>query len=67
MGITGLQRERNIDHKNSVKDLLSHHKKVPLKKAIYTYEYRDSFERFSETKLPTKEAFYSGMNGKIIT
>lgn len=30
-----------------------------MKKGIYPYEYTDSFERFSEKKLPAKEAFYS--------
>ena len=30
-----------------------------LKTGIHPYEYMDSFERFIETKLPAKEAFYS--------
>ena len=38
-----------------------------LKKGIYPYEYMDSFERFSEEKLPAKEAFYSKLAGKGIT
>ena len=30
-----------------------------LRKGVYPYEYMDSFERFNETSLPLKEAFYS--------
>ena len=28
-------------------------------KGIYPYDYMDSFERFEETSLPSKEKFYS--------
>lgn len=38
-----------------------------LKKGIYLYEYMDSFERFRETKLPAKEAFYTKLNDKHIS
>ena len=41
-------------------------RQLPLKKGIYPYEYMDSFERFSETKLPDKEKFYSSLSGKGI-
>ena len=30
-----------------------------VKKSVYPYEYIDSWERFDETSLPDKEAFYS--------
>ena len=33
-----------------------------LRKGIYPYEYIDSWERFDETSLPDKEAFYSSLN-----
>ena len=33
-----------------------------LRKAIYPYEYMDSWERFDESSLPDKEAFYSELN-----
>ena len=29
-----------------------------LRKGVYPYEYMDSWERFDETSLPDKEAFY---------
>lgn len=32
------------------------------KKGIYLYEYMDCFKRFSEEKLPAKEAFNSKLN-----
>ena len=38
-----------------------------LKKGVYPYEYMDSWERFDETSLPDKEAFYSGLNMEDIT
>ena len=33
-----------------------------LRKSVYPYEYIDSWEKFDETTLPPKEAFYSNLN-----
>ena len=33
-----------------------------LRKCVYPYEYTDSWEKFNETVLPTKKAFYSNLN-----
>ena len=33
-----------------------------VKKGIYPYEYMSKWEKFNETKLPPKEAFYSKLN-----
>ena len=33
-----------------------------LRKGVYPYEYMDSWERFNETSLPSKEDFYSNLN-----
>ena len=33
-----------------------------LRKGIYPYEYMDSWERFNEISLPSKEDFYSNLN-----
>ena len=38
-----------------------------LRKDVYPYEYMDSWERFNETSLPDKEAFYSNLNMEDIT
>ena len=38
-----------------------------LRKGVYPYEYMDSWERFNETSLPDKEAFYSNLNMEDIT
>ena len=38
-----------------------------LRKCVYPYEYMDSWERFDETLLPDKEAFYSSLNMENIT
>ena len=33
-----------------------------LQKGVYPYEYIDSWEKFDETALLSKEAFYSNLN-----
>ena len=33
-----------------------------LRKGVYPYEYMDSWGKFDETTLPSKEAFYSKLN-----
>ena len=38
-----------------------------VRKGVYPYEYMDSWERFDETSLPHKEAFYSSLNMEDIT
>ena len=38
-----------------------------LRKKAYPYEYMDSWERFDETSLPSKENFYSYLNMEDIT
>ena len=38
-----------------------------LRKGFYPYEYVDSWERFNETSLPDKNAFYSELYLKDIT
>ena len=36
-------------------------------KGVYPYDYMDSFEKFNEKKLPTKDQFYSILNNQHIT
>ena len=36
------------------------------KKGVYPYDYTDAFEKFNETKLPTKDEFYSILNDEHI-
>ena len=38
-----------------------------LKKGVYPDEYIDSWEKFNETSLPDKKAFYSELNKEGIT
>ena len=38
-----------------------------LRKGVYPYEYMDSWEKFDETSLPNKEAFYSSLDMEDIT
>ena len=38
-----------------------------LRKVVYPYEYIDSQERFKETVLPHKEAFYSKLSDETIS
>jgi hypothetical protein len=37
------------------------------RKGVYPYEYVDSFERFNESQLPQKEAFYSDLSREHIS
>ena len=37
------------------------------KKGVYPYDYMDSFEKFDERKLPSKEEFYSLLNDQDIS
>ena len=41
--------------------------KLMRRKGVYPYEYMDGWDRFEETKLPAKEAFYSRLNMKGIS
>ena len=36
--------------------------KLLLRKGVYRYEYMDSWKRFNETELPSKDKFYSTLN-----
>ena len=36
-------------------------------KGVYPYDYMDSFEKFNQKELPTKELFYSVLNDQHIT
>ena len=38
-----------------------------LRKGVYPYEFMESWEKFEETKLLPKEAFYSNLNLEDIT
>ena len=39
-----------------------HKFKLLLRKGVYPYEYMDSWKRFNETELPSKDKFYSTLN-----
>ena len=41
--------------------------KLLTKKGVYPYDYVDSFEKFNNTKLPSKEQFYSQLNNEHIS
>ena len=38
-----------------------------LRKGVYSYEYMDSAERFKETRLPSKQSFYSVLRQEAIS
>ena len=41
--------------------------KLMKRKGVYPYDYMDSFEKFNENDLPTKENFYSILNDEHIS
>ena len=38
-----------------------------LRKDVYTYEYMDGWDKFSETSIPRKEPFYSNLTMENIS
>ena len=38
------------------------HKELLIRKGVYPYEYMDSWDRFEEKQLPSKDEFYSKLN-----
>ena len=57
--------------KDAFKNLLKYFKpeqaEILKQKGFYPYEYMDSKEKFNDTKLPPREAFYSKLSGRGIT
>ena len=54
------------DSKYLVEEFGSKNLELLKQKSVYPYEYMNSFERFSEKKLPAKKYFYSfTKDGKI--
>ena len=60
--------------KNLGKDKLHHVRRelggkadLISRKGVYPYDFMDCFDKFSETKLPTKEKFYNRLNGTHIS
>ena len=41
--------------------------KLMKQKGVYPYEYIDSFDKFNDANLPTKETFYSILNDEQIS
>lgn len=63
----GLAAERNRPFTITQKNVPRRRKAaVFLEEVIYPCDYMDSFQAFSETKLPAEKAFYSEANGKRI-
>ena len=56
-----------INKKESVNELIKKFPALLLKKGVYPYEYMDSWERFNEALLPSKESFYSELHKEDIT
>ena len=53
--------------KNLLKYFTPKQAEILKQKGFYPYEYMDSEEKFNNTKLPPREAFYSKLSGKGIT
>ena len=52
--------------KNLLKYFTPKQAEILKQKGFYPYEYMDSEEKFNDTKLPPREAFYSKLSGKGI-
>ena len=53
--------------KNLLKYFTPKQAEILKQKGFYPYEYMDSKEKFNDTKLPPREAFYSKLSGRGIT
>ena len=53
--------------KNLLKYFTPEQAEILKQKGFYPYEYMDTEEKFNDTKLPPKEAFYSKLTGRGIT
>ena len=53
--------------KNLLKNFTPKQAEILKQKGFYPYEYMDSEEKFNDTKLPPREAFYSKLSGRGIT
>ena len=53
--------------KNLLKYFTPKQAEILKQKGFYPYEYMDSEEKFNDTKLPPREAFYSKLSGRGIT
>ena len=53
--------------KNLLKYFTPKEAEILKQKGFYPYEYMDSEEKFNDTKIPPREAFYSKLSGKVIT
>ena len=53
--------------KNLLKYFTSEQAELLKQKGFYPYEYMDTEEKFNDTKLPPREAFYSKLSGRGIT
>ena len=59
--------KENFKHTLSSRNLTDEQEKLILQKGVYPYEYMDSFQKFDETELPSKDRFYSSLNENNIT
>ena len=53
--------------KNLLKYFTPKQTEILKQKGFYPYEYMDSEEKFNDTKIPPREAFYSKLSGRGIT
>ena len=55
------------DFKYSSEEFGDKYLKVVKEKGIYPYEYMNSFKKFNETELPSKDKFFSSLKNKRIS
>ena len=53
--------------KNILKYFTPEQAEILKQKGFYPYEYMDTEEKFNDTKLPPREAFYSNLSGRCIS
>ena len=66
--LENLANNLNLDSFKYTKEEFGDEKyKMMIRKGVYPYEYMDSWDRFKEKKLPSKECFYSSLKEENIS
>ena len=65
--LTNNSKDAGIDKFAHTKRVFGDKFELLLRKGVYAYDYMDSFERFNETSLPPREAFYNTLTESDIS
>ena len=65
--LDNLVKNLSVDKLKETKKEFGSRKELVSRKGVYPYDYMDRIEKFAETRLPPKKAFYSKLNDMAIS